>query len=112
MRKATKYRAVRTEYDGHSFQSKREAKRWAELRLMEKAGQITDLVRQVSFPIEINGQRVCSYTADFVYREVKPVGRWGKFPTVVEDCKGFRTPIYSLKAKLMKAVLGIEIRET
>ena len=119
IRRPSKYRAVRTTVDGIAFASKKEAKRYAELRLMEKAGEIRDLTRQQSFAIEVNGQKVCGYTADFSYREKQqiagapPSGFQGTYwPLVVEDTKGFKTPVYRLKKKLMKAVYGIEIRET
>lgn len=60
--------------------------------------------RQVRFPLEVNGVLVCHYVADFVYVEA---GR-----RVVEDAKGFRTPIYKLKRRLMLALHNVEIRET
>lgn len=99
-----KYRAVRTVVDGRVFDSKREARRYEELKLLERAGLIRDLEIQPKFPLEVNGRRVATYRGDFQYWE------GGEF--IVEDCKGVRTPIYRLKAKLMFALYGIEIRET
>jgi hypothetical protein len=90
--------------DGIRFDSRKEAGRWVELRALEAAGAIAAIRRQVRIPIIVNGVRVCAYVADFVYVER---GRW-----VVEDTKGFRTAIYKLKRKLLKAACGIEIRET
>ena len=101
---STKYHNIPVEVEGRRFPSKREKNRWVILRLMERAGQISDLQRQVSYPVVVNGQKVCRYVADFVYVES---GR-----TVVEDCKGVRTPIYNLKKRLVKAVHGIDILET
>lgn len=100
-----KYRNTPTVSDGLRFDSKREAKRWGELRLMERAGLIENLERQVRFPLKVNGVLVCTYVADFVYREGATRAR------VVEDAKGFRTREYQIKRKLMKAVHGIEIAE-
>jgi hypothetical protein len=103
----SKYRNVPTVVDGKRFPSKREAKRYGELRFQQDAtGLIADLQTQVRYRIEVNGVKVCDYVADFVYRDLVT----GE--TVVEDCKGFRTDVYKLKAKLMKAVHGITIRET
>jgi hypothetical protein len=109
-----KYGNTRTVVDGITFPSKREANRYGELRVLEQVGGITDLERQVRFAIEVNGVKVCTYVADFQYREPLPdhLGVTGRSELVVEDCKGFRTPEYKLKAKLMRAVHGITIRET
>jgi hypothetical protein len=90
--------------DGIRFDSKKEAARWGELLLMRSAGLIADLERQVRFDLDVNGVRVCRYVADFTYVEGDCV--------VVEDCKGFRTPEYKLKRRLLLAIHGIEIRET
>jgi hypothetical protein len=97
--------AKRTEVNGHVFPSKKEATRYMELFLLQKAGEIKDLELQPKFAIVVNGFKVCTYIADFRYRN-----RYGD--VIVEDVKGFRTPVYSLKAKLMKAVHGITILET
>ena len=99
-----KYRNVKTEVDGIVFHSKREAARYTDLKLLERAGQIKDLRIQVPFLFELNDVRICKYFADFVYREN------GK--EIVEDCKGKRTKDYMIKRKLMKAFFAIEILET
>lgn len=67
---------------------------------------VGDIRRQheASFKIYVNGALICEYRADFMYQT--RCGEW-----VVEDAKGFRTPEYKLKAKLMRAVFGIAIRE-
>ena len=104
----SKYRNQRTEVSGIKFASKREAKRYQELKTLEKAGVITHLALQVRYPLTVNGIKVCTYVADFTY------ARHGYFQSerVVEDCKGYRTPMYKLKKKLMFAVHGIKITET
>lgn len=101
----SKYRAQRTEVDGVNFASKREAKRYGELRLLERVGEISGLELQVKMPIAINGKHVCFYMADFCYldKEGKPI---------VEDCKGFRTDVYKLKKKMIEAQYGLTILET
>ena len=102
-----KYHNVRTELDGRTFASIKEAKRWSELRLLEKAGEISKLQVQPRYPIKIGDTLVCTYVADFSYWEGHGDDVW----QVVEDCKGYRTEVYKLKRKLMLAVWGIEIRE-
>ena len=92
--------------DGQVFDSVMEFHRWGMLRLLERAGKISDLKRQVSFELipKQEGERACSYVADFTYYEN------GKL--VVEDCKGFKTDAYKIKKKLMLWVHGIRIKET
>ena len=118
-----KYGSKKVEVDGIVFDSKKEAKRFQELSLLEKAGTIQNLKRQVKFVLipaqyetflDCTGrtkkklvkkclERECSYIADFVYTE--------NGNTVVEDTKGFRTKDYIIKRKLLLYVHGIRIRE-
>ena len=65
---AGKYHAVATVVDGIRFASKLEAARYRDLRLLLKAGEITDLELQPRYPIVVNGQSVCTYVADARYR--------------------------------------------
>lgn len=92
--------------DGQVFDSVKEYHRWGCLRLLERAGEIKDLKRQVKFELipKQEGERACNYIADFTYMEN------GKL--VVEDCKGFKTDVYKIKKKLMLMEHGIRIRET
>ena len=99
----SKYGNVKTEVDGIRFDSAAEARRYGELKLMEQAGEITDLVLQPAYTLTVNGVPVCKYVGDFAYLEQ------GK--RVVEDVKGVRTPSYRIKRKLMLSVFGIEIVE-
>jgi len=99
-----KFGNVRTVVDGRTFDSKKEARRYLELKRLQAAGAITALRLQVRFPLRVNGVAVGKYVADFVY--VRDGRR------VVEDVKGVRTAVYKLKCKLMLAVHGIEILET
>lgn len=99
----SKYRNRKTVVDGITFDSQREAKRWQALTLMQTAGEISELERQVRYPIRVNGHEVCCYISDATYRKD------GKL--VVEDAKGHRTRVYILKRKLMKAALGIDVIE-
>lgn len=102
--------AKATERDGIKFQSKGEADRWQELKLEQRAGVIKRLRRQVTFPLVVKGWPAYEegYRADFTYYRLK-AGEWFY---VVEDKKGHKTEIYENKKRLMKAIYGIEIRET
>ena len=100
----SKYKNVRTEVDGITFDSKKEATRYVELKMLEKAGIITDLVLQPRYPVRINDIKVFEYRGDFEY--------WEGGEKKIEDCKGFRTQIYKLKKKCVEAYYGIEIIET
>ncbi len=92
----TKYRAIRTEVDGIVFASKKEAARYVELKMLERSGYLTGLVLQPRYPIYFGKVKICDYVADFTYRTKDQ-------KTVVEDCKGFKTPVYRLKAKMFAA---------
>lgn len=109
--RGNKYRAIRTAVDGHSFASKAEARRYGELRLLERAKKICQLRLQRNFPLIVNQHLVCTYRADFDYLEHQPRNAVLQWVPIVEDCKGVRTKEYIIKCKLMKAVYGIEIRE-
>lgn len=106
----------KTVYDGIEFDSRKEAARYAELVLLQKAGNISDLRLQVKYELipaqYIDGkcaERAVSYKADFVYI------RDGE--TIVEDVKGYKDPKstayaqYTIKRKLMLQKYGIRIRE-
>jgi hypothetical protein len=110
-----KYGNRRIVIDGEKFDSLAEARRWNELLLLQRAGKISGLLRQVPYELvpaiprvrNKPGQRAVTYVADFVYIDGPDcVG-----PLVVEDVKGVRTEVYRLKAKLMRSVHGIEITE-
>lgn len=104
--KKSKYGAVKTEIDGIIFDSKHEAKRYQELRLLERAGEINNLCLQVPYILIDKSKygRSIKYVADFVY------SRNGL--TVVEDAKGMKTPVYRLKKRMMAEKYGIKIKET
>lgn len=110
-KKPSKYLNVHCEFGGENYRSKREMNRHLELLLLQKAGEIAGLTREVPFiiapPVVIQGRKkpAMKYLADFVYSTAD--GR-----TVVEDAKGMRTPVYSIKRHLMMSVHGIDILET
>lgn len=106
-----KYNARKVTIDGIAFDSKKEAHRYAELKMLLRGGEIRDLRLQVEYeliPKQV-GERACNYIADFVYQDV----RTGK--TVVEDVKGYKKGaaynIFAIKRKLMLWRYGIKIVE-
>lgn len=122
MQGRNKYHAKKLTTPEGVFDSRKEYRRWRELQLLERAGEITGLRRQQPFPLipaqrepDTTGprggvrrgkliEREIFYVADFAYQQD------GK--TVVEDCKGVRTPDYIIKRKLMLYIHGIRILET
>lgn len=108
--KRGKYHNIRIEVDGIKFDSKKEYKRYTELKLLERGGLIQDLRLQVPFvlvPEQIGGLRKelpVKYLADFYYYDKE------KSQYVIEDCKGVKTKDYIIKRKLMK-LAGHEIVE-
>ena len=108
--KQSKYHSRKVTVDGITFDSVREAKRWRELSLLERAGVIQNLQRQVKIELipsqRIGGkvvERAASYVADFTYYQDGQL--------IVEDTKGFKTKDYIIKRKLMLWVHGIQVRE-
>lgn len=122
-----KYRNIKTSYDGHLFDSKHEMRRYIELRLLERAKEISSLELQKVFPLipaqyEESGEvykkgakkglakpgrcieKPVVYKADFVYKD-----KHGN--TVVEDAKGVKTKEYIIKRKLMLWLYKIKISE-
>jgi len=106
----SKYRSRKVTLDGITFDSVRESRRYQELKLLERAGKIVDLKRQVKYrllPSQKIGnktvEREVSYIADFTY--------WQGNEFVVEDVKGVKTKDYILKRKMMLYFHGIRIRE-
>lgn len=110
VQRRSKYRAIRTEVDGIVFHSRKEANRYCELKLLEKAGEIEQLTLQPRYALTLPGasneiEKLGTYSADFKYWDRK-LKSWH-----VEDVKGFRTPLYKWKKKHVEAQYGITITE-
>jgi hypothetical protein len=110
---ANKFGAIATEVDGIRFDSLKEARRWGELRLMERAGEIRNLERQVVIPLHgKNGPlktrtgRQMKITVDFAYED-RRLG-WAR---VYEDSKGKPTRDYEVRKAVVEA-MGVRIYET
>ena len=106
----SKYKNKKTVVDGITFDSKKEASRYLELKKLKDAGFIDDLELQVKFVLipKQEGERECSYIADFVYKN-KQTGE-----TIVEDVKSsprYKTDVYKIKKKLMLFVYNIKVKE-
>ena len=104
MTKFNKYNARKTHLNGHTFDSQREARRYQDLLLLERAGRIHSLRLQVPFSLEVAGAQIGKYVADFVYIE--------NDEEVIEDSKGYRTPLYRWKKKHVEAQFNVKIKET
>jgi len=102
----SKYNAIKTTVDGITFDSRKEASRYTELKLLSQAGEIRELRRQVPFElIPKRGKlRAIRYVADFVYAD-------NHGNDIVEDVKGMKTQVYKLKKRMMLEKYGIEIQE-
>lgn len=98
----SKYHSRKTEIDGILFDSAKEANRYCELKLLIRAGEISDLYLQPTFILQEDFDknerhyRAITYKADFQYRQN---GKW-----VIEDTKGFKTEVYKIKKKLFEKV--------
>lgn len=107
--KKNKYKNIKVEYDGITFDSKKERDHYIYLKNLEMAGEIKDLRTQIRFELQpkykINKKRVqaISYIADFIYLKN------GNY--IVEDTKGYRTQIYKIKKKMFEYKYKIEITE-
>jgi hypothetical protein len=101
---ARKYRNIPTMIDGIRFASKREAKRYCDLKLLERAGEISGLKLQPRYPLTVNGLHVATYVGDFDYVETS------SNRLITEDSKGVRTRDFINKAKLFHALYGREIQ--
>lgn len=114
----SKYGARPTTVDGIRFHSAKEARRYGELRLLLKAGEIRSLELQPRFALSAwtagrteAGEVLGAYVGDFQYQEPLMSGDRDLWRLVVEDVKGFKTPLYRWKKKHVEAQYGIVIRE-
>ncbi len=102
-----KFNAIKTMIGELRFDSKKEAQCWTFLMARLRAGEIENLERQVKYTLfafsEAGAVKVCTYIADFRYRDKKTGA------TVVSDAKGVKTALFNLKAKMMKVNYGIEV---
>jgi len=106
-----KYRNVRVKLDGYAFDSKKEANRYLQLLMRQRIGEISGLQIHPRFRLEVKGEKVCDYCADFQYYVCHTDIKGSTL--VVEDVKSTptKTRLYGLKKKLMRSLLGIEIKE-
>lgn len=109
-----KFHAEKVVLDGYTFGSGAEARRYQELLLLQRAGEINGLEVHPTYKFYVNTIYVGRYTPDFVYREKGWLTGQGQFEDVVEDVKGgkaTKTEAYGLRKRLMWAIHGIRIRE-
>lgn len=107
-KKKSKYGNVKVEFDGYWFDSKKESRRYLELREKAKRFEISQLEVHAEFPLMVEGKLIATYVCDFKYRTSPD------FILVVEDVKSAATRViqkYRMKKKLMKAIYNIDITE-
>lgn len=104
-KKKSKYSAVKTKVNGIKFDSKKEARRYKELKILEKADEIKSLELQPRFLLQEKFKyagktiRKIEYVADFRYIDEKG-------NTIVEDVKGMKTEVYKIKKKIFLKIYG------
>ena len=103
-KRGNKFGAQRTERDGITFDSKREAEIYGELKLLEKAGRISGFERQRKFNLIVNGEVIGSYRADFAFIDHDQDSRFR-----VVDVKGVVTRDFRRVQKIIRAVYGIDV---
>lgn len=100
--KRNKYHARKIEIDGIRFDSQKEADRYCDLRLLQRAGEIISIEPHPVYPIKIEGKPICKVILDFAYCD-----KYGALH--VEDVKGKDTPVSRLKRKMVEAVYGFRV---
>lgn len=108
--KPSKYRNVPTVIDNIRFASKLEAKRYGELKLLERGRHIEKLRVHPVLHLLVNGHHICDYVADFSYTKVWEAELTTERADVVEDTKGVLTDVARLKLKMVKAQYGIDVQ--
>ena len=99
LRRGNKYNAQSSNYNGRSFDSKKEAAYAAELDLRKRAGDILDWTPQVKIPLDVNGHHIANYYIDFVVEHPNETREY-------VEVKGFETDVWRLKWKLFEALYG------
>lgn len=102
-KQTSKYRNIPVIVDNIKFASKAEARRYSELKLLERAGRISGLRIHVEYPLVVNGQKVGKYTCDSEYTEAGQL--------VTEDVKGRAARDWPLRKRLFAALYGRQVRE-
>lgn len=97
-KKQNKYGAVKQTFNGRSYHSKKEAAYAQDLYLLQKAGEIKEIIPQFKLELNVNGLHICNYYMDFVTIDNEDV-------QTLHEVKGFETPLWRLKWKLTQALL-------
>jgi len=105
IQRRSKYRATPITVDSIRFASKREATAYSTLKLLAGQKKIFGLEMQPRFPLEVNGELVGTYVADFKFKAT-PHSK-----AIILDIKGMKTPVYKLKKKLAEAIHKIQVLE-
>ena len=100
--RGNKYHARKVKLDGYTFDSQGEARRYQDLKLLERQGRTFSLTIHPRYDLKVAGKKICTYVADFAYRDEGNNRR-------VEDFKGVLTPVFKIKWKLFEALFDIKI---
>jgi protein associated with RNAse G/E len=100
----SKYNAVKCVVNGIKFDSKKEARAYVSLKQLHTLGKLSNLELQVPYVCKVNAVKICTYKADFRIT-------WIDGKVEILDAKGFKTPVYKLKKKLVEALHNIKIVE-
>lgn len=95
-----KFYAKTTELDGITFSSRKEAKRYMELKMLKTASEVLFYLRQVPFHLPGNVRYVCDFMVFWTNGEI-----------TIEDVKGMKLPLYEAKKKILEAIYPIKITE-
>lgn len=101
--KRQKYGNRKTTIDNIEFPSKAEASYYCDLKVRERAGEVSNVKMQTPYALTINGRLICTYRDDFSFQDHVE----NRFRVV--DVKGFATPVFKLKLKMMKAIHNIDV---
>jgi Protein of unknown function (DUF1064) len=96
-----KYKAHQIKLDEINFQSKKEARRYSELKLLRNNGDVIFFLRQVPFHLPGNVKYICDFQIF-----------WSNGEVTFEDVKGFKTPLYQTKKKIVESLYPIKIIDT
>ncbi len=107
-----KYRNVKTTVDGHTFDSKAEAARWQDLKLLERGGHIRGLERQVSFELAKSVKFAGAKRAQPALRLIVDFAYWEGRDRILEDVKGVVTTAFTIKRHVLKDLYGLDVRLT
>ena len=105
LKKGNKYGAIKTEYGGGRFDSKKEARKAMELDLLKKGGMITDWETHKKLPLDVNGYHIANYYVDFIVYHNGKIYEDGTIEYLEIKAPITMTPVFKIKWKLLEALV-------